>query len=217
MKKILMLMFLGIFLMGFVFAANREQAQDSTGPYHDEIITAGGMNGTPNQIQTNSEIRNRIKAGNYDVEGKQIRIEEQVNNKIRLKSQDISADTDLELEEDTSNSQTKLKTTLSNGRNAEIKIMPDTASETALQRLKLKACSEENNCSIELKEVGQGEEVRVAYEVRAEKQAKVFGLFRTQMRVESQVDAETGEVIQTKRPWWSFLATEEDEVVESSE
>ena len=31
--------------------------------------------------------------------------------------------------------------------------MPNTASETALNRLKLKNCNEENNCNIELKEV----------------------------------------------------------------
>ncbi len=214
MKKVLMFLFLGIFLMGFAVAANGEQAQDTIDQY--EVVASGGQRGDSNKIQTSSEIRERvkIKAGNYDIEGKQIKIEERVNNKIRLNSQGISADTDLELEEDTTNSQSKLKATLSNGRNAEIKIMPDTASATALARLKLNVCSEENNCSIELKEVGQGENVRAAYEVKAQKQAKVFGLFKAKMQVESQIDAETGEVIQTKRPWWSFLATEEDEVVE---
>ena len=28
------------------------------------------------------------------------------------------------------------------------------------------------------------------------------------MDVEAQVDAESGEVIQTKKPWWAFLASE---------
>jgi len=43
---------------------------------------------------------------------------------------------------------------LSDGRNAEIKIMPDTASQTALQRLNLKNCTDD--CSIELKEANIG-------------------------------------------------------------
>jgi len=28
------------------------------------------------------------------------------------------------------------------------------------------------------------------------------------MNVEAQVDAETGEIIRVKKPWWAFLASE---------
>lgn len=98
-----------------------------------------------------------------------------------------------------------------NGKNMEVKIMPDTASERALERLKLNVCSEENNCSIELKEVGNGNQTKAAYEVKVEKQARVLGLFKTKMQVQAQVDAENGEVIQTKKPWWAFLASESEE------
>ena len=89
--------------------------------------------------------------------------------------------------------------------------MPDTASERALERLQLKTCSEENGCSIELKEVGQGDQVKAAYEVQVQKQAKVLGLFKTKMQVQAQVDAENGEVISAKKPWWAFLASESEE------
>ena len=106
---------------------------------------------------------------------------------------------------------TKLKVKLSNGINSEVKIMPDTASEKALERLKIKVCSEENNCTIELKEVGQGEQVRAAYEVQVQKQAKFLGLFKTKMQVQAQIDAENGEVIRIKKPWWAFLASESEE------
>lgn len=93
----------------------------------------------------------------------------------------------------------------------EVKIMPDTASERALERLRLNVCSEENNCSIELKEVGNGNQTKAAYEVKVEKQARVLGLFKTKIQVQAQVDAENGEVIQTKKPWWAFLASESEE------
>lgn len=98
---------------------------------------------------------------------------------------------------------------LSNGRNAEIKMMPDTAAETALQRLRLRNCNE--NCSIELKEVGQGQQTRAAYELKTQRNSKVLGMFPAKMNVQAQVDAETGELVKVNKPWWAFLATEAEE------
>lgn len=127
---------------------------------------------------------------------------------------ETEADTELELElENESGSQgnkTKIMTQLSNGRNAEIKIMPDVASERALERLRLRVCTSENNCTLELKEVPVRDENRLAYEIHAEKQSRVLGLFKAKMQVQAQIDAETGEVIQSKKPWWAFLASESE-------
>ena len=89
--------------------------------------------------------------------------------------------------------------------------MPNTASETALQRLRLKVCSEENECQIELKEVAQNNQIKVAYEIKTQRQSKILGLFGARMQVQAQVDAENGEIIQVKKPWWAFLATEPQE------
>ena len=108
----------------------------------------------------------------------------------------------------------KLIATLSNGRNAEVKVMPTQAAETALTRLRLKLCEE---CSIELKEVGKGNQSRLAYEIKTTKNAKLFGLFQVRMGVEAQVDAENGEIIQVKKRWWAFLATEPAETSEEPE
>lgn len=125
--------------------------------------------------------------------------------------------TELELEQEivedeaTGKNRTRLRAKLSNGRKGEIKVMPDTASKKALERLRLKVCSAENNCTIELKEVGKGNETRLAYEVQAERHFRILGLFRTKARVKAQVDAETGEIIRVKKPWWAFLATEPEE------
>ena len=90
---------------------------------------------------------------------------------------------------------------LSNGRNAEIKIMPDAASEKAIERLG------ELNFTIELKEVGQDENVKAVYEIKGEKQGRFLGIFKIIAKVQAQVDAETGEVVKIKRPWWAFLAS----------
>ena len=97
---------------------------------------------------------------------------------------------------------------LSNGRNATIKIMPNTASETAIERLRLKVCSVDNNCTLVLKEVGNGSKISMAYQIQANKDSKLLGLFKKKMKVEAQVNAETGDVLSAKKPWWAFLATE---------
>jgi hypothetical protein len=109
---------------------------------------------------------------------------------------------------------TRARLNLSNGRNAEIKIMPNTASETALARLRLRNCNESNKCTIELKEVGKGNETRAAYEVQVQRHFRILGMFRTKANVRAQIDAENGEVIRTNKPWWAFLASEPSEIEE---
>jgi hypothetical protein len=161
-------------------------------------------NGTGNQVQ--------IQAGNYITpSGGQVQIQAQENNQFRLESGAVFAHTSMQMTQEQAGNGTTLRATLSNGRFAEIKIMPDVASEIALEQLRLRVCSEDNNCTLELKEVGQGEQVRAAYEVQVQKQARLFGLFKAKMQVQAQVDAETGEAIQTKKPWWAFLASESEE------
>lgn len=103
---------------------------------------------------------------------------------------------------------------LSNGRKAEIKIMPETASETAIARLG------ELNFTIELKEVGKGtpgtdcigktdclDNDRLVYELTGKKEGKFLGIFKIMASEKVQVDAETGVVVSVKKPWWAFLAT----------
>ena len=80
--------------------------------------------------------------------------------------------------------------------NKEIKIMPSTASETAINQLRLK------NYEIVLKEVG-----KPMYEISGQRDVKVIGLFKSEMSVVSYIDADTGIVENTRKPWWGFLAT----------
>ena len=108
------------------------------------------------------------------------------NYKRVLEISGIDVETDLNVETD-SNSEVHVK--LSNGKNAEIKVMPVTASETAIARLRLNVCSEESGCEIVLKEVGQKNETKATYEVKAKKMYKAFGLFKARADVKAYVDA----------------------------
>ncbi len=137
-------------------------------------------------------------------DGKIIEVNSIDSQTRRLKSGSVKVETKLpvEVEENT------IRITQSNGAKSEIKIMPSTASETALTRLRLKVCNETNNCTIILKEVGIGAETKLVYQVKAQKNVKVLGLFKAKMNVEVNVDAETGNIISEHKPWWAFIATQ---------
>ena len=175
------------------------------------------QNKSENKNKTNQGlgqiIRNMVRAGVYtSPEGYEIRVSEMAHNKIRLMVKNKSADCDeCNITEEKVNNKTRLIIHLSNGKEKIIIIMPDKASERALERLKLKVCNETNNCTIELKEVGKGNQTRIAYEIQVERHFKLFGLFKSKALEKAQVDSETGDtIIIVKKPWWAFLASKSD-------
>ena len=97
---------------------------------------------------------------------------------------------------------TKIKARLSNGNFTRIKILPDQASEIAKQIFN------STNYTITLKEVEHKNIPRVVYNIRANKHGKFLGIFKFAMKIEGQIDPETGEVISISRPWWAFLVRE---------
>lgn len=224
MKRILNLVIVGFLVLNmcFVLAAG---SQEDTGVSNDNVMVTGSQNGSTTQANVATEtanqgdatalqnqIQSQVRAGNYEnSEGKQIQIQEMSNNQIQLKSGNSEAKTTMKVESKTVGDKTSLSAKLSNGRDAEVKIMPDVASEKALERLRLKNCTMEAECSIELKEVSKGDEAKLAYEVKTQKTSKILGMFKKTMNVQAQVDAENGEVIQVNKPWWAFLATESEE------
>lgn len=210
MNKILLIFVIFLVSFSFVFAnGNNPNEQDDDVNNSDD---QPGNNGNQYGILT------ATSEGTYINEnGKEMKLEK-VQNMNRLRVGGHYADySSLELQQEASLTGTKFKAKLSNGQNAEIKIMPDVASERALERLRLKVCQEEEGCKIVLKEVGKGEDVEAAYELETDKEAKVFGMFKTKMKVRAQVSAENGEVIRVNKPWWAFLASETDELEEEVE
>ena len=151
-----------------------------------------------------------ISPGKHYYNGDEVDVSEN-GSKKRIRVQNISADCECNLTQERVQNKTTWKMSLSNGRNAEIKVMPNTASETALARLRLKVCSPERNCTIVLKEVGSSNETKATYELDTDRESKVFGFAKKKMKVVAFVDAETGEIIKVKKPWWAFLAKESEE------
>lgn len=200
MKKIISLMIVGILVLSFVLA---QQGQN---------VMSGQDNSENSDDDSVGSSENQNREGNEF--GETERVEAQINtnsqNKKEIRVGEYVAECDCELVQNGS----KVMAKLSNGKNAEVKVMPDTASEKALEMLRLRVCSSENNCTIELKEVGSGEKTQLAYELQTQRKAKFLGLFGTEMQVKAQVSAENGEVISVNKPWWAFLASEPEETSE---
>ena len=52
------------------------------------------------------------------------------------------------------------------------------------------------------------EQSRAVYRINEKRQARLLGLFPVELDIESSVDAESGELVSSRRSWWSFLTIE---------
>lgn len=104
------------------------------------------------------------------------------------------------------NASTKVELYKSNGtlygifKNNETKkiIFPDQVDEKIQEKIKAKL----ENKNITLNEDGY-------YEVQGNKKARLFFLFPVREKINAQVNAENGEVIKIRNPWWGFLAKDD--------
>ncbi len=121
------------------------------------------------------------------------------DSQIKIKVRDVEINSGVDFEKDGNS----LKAVLSNGNKAEVKIMPDSASARAIEKLETKGLS------IQLKEVGEGNDLSVVYEAKGNKTVKFLGLFKVRAEVEAVISAENGEILRLEKPWWYFLAFKE--------
>jgi hypothetical protein len=89
---------------------------------------------------------------------------------------------------------------LSNGKEKDIKVMPYQASENATKKLG------DLGWNITLKTVGQGDDQKYVYNLEGNEQSKFLGFLNINVNINAQLDSFTGEIINIKKPWWSFLA-----------
>ena len=140
----------------------------------------------------------KIKIENRTVDG---RVREKIEYESEGDELEVEAEEGIDLEEESNATHYKLR---SNGNVTEIKIMPDTASEIALERLRAL------NFTIELREVKHKNIPRVVYHIESNKTGRFLGIFKFAMKVQGEVDPETGEFLGVSKPWWAFLVAGED-------
>lgn len=224
MKRILFAGLTGILIMGLFFNlvyaksdSNNKGISGKVGMEEGKKIASNAVATFANKEEIKNkvnEFKEKIKENNgwFEFEGNTIQIKEQTKDKKEILAGKINAKTGLNLTaEDIGDGKIGqiLRAYLSNGRYAIVKIMPDSASEKALKILGAKCL--DRNCTVELKEVGKGNKTRLAYEIETEKNSTILLFFKKKMKVGAQVDAETGEIIFIKKPWWSFIAKEKDD------
>lgn len=142
-------------------------------------------------------------------EGEQITIKLNDSSSIIIESSGVYATSELNLtsEREITDNKIKLTANLSNGREAEIKIMPNIAFSKA-QGILVTKCSLAEECTLILKETGAGSQIRAVYLFGTKKVYMLFGLFAKRASASAEVDAETGEVISVKKPIWRIFAFE---------
>lgn len=198
MKKTIFAFLFVLLTTSLILAGNENQNQQ-------------GILGQEIEARIQERVQERLQNGtSLNILGKEVKVKTENGKEIEIEFEGIKAKSKINLssEYDEIENKTSLKAELSNGKNSSIKIMPSTASQRAIERLQLKVCNPEEGCQIELKEVGEKNQTKATYEIKAKKEGKFLGLFKTKIDVEAQVDAETGEIIKTKKAWWAFLASE---------
>lgn len=144
-------------------------------------VTIKGYDEDGNEVEIELSIERRVKDG-------------EVFEKIKVKGYEVESELEFE------NESGKLKVKLSNGNRSEVKIMPDTASMRAIENF------ESRDIKVELKEVGEGNNLSVVYEAEGNKTVKFLGLFKVKAQVRAVISAENGEVLRLDEPWWYFMA-----------
>lgn len=191
------ILIIGVLAVGIVSAVNDSNKTNRSN---------GIGSGLSSQI---AEKRTEFKSGNFTTSlGKFLAVKQIVAGMLEIREGNSVAKTKLNITK-VENNESKVEVDLGNGKRTELKIMPSTASETALAKLRIKVCNETNNCTIELKEVpvGNGNKT-IEYNVQIERHARILGIFQAKMKASEEVDAETGEVIAEHKPWWAFIATQ---------
>jgi len=143
----------------------------------------------------------KIKVENRTVNGN---VREKINYEADGEELEVGAGEGIKIEEESNATDYRLKARIRNGNVTNIKIMPDTASEIALERLRAL------NFTVELKEIKHKNVPKVVYNIETNKHGRFLGIFKLSMKVEGQIDPETGEFLGVSKPWWAFLVAGED-------
>jgi len=133
-------------------------------------------------------------------------VREKFRYEIKGKNITVDAEDEIDLEENTAGSNYSLRARLRNGNHTNIRIMPDTASEIALERLRAK------NFTIQFRERLHNNVPRVVYNIESNDDGRFLGIFKIRMRANAEVDPETGELLDVNKPWWAFMVAESAEV-----
>jgi hypothetical protein len=124
--------------------------------------------------------------------------------KVKINDQEIDSDLEIEGEEATDSA----------GNKHQIKITPQELRALIRNRLRIHNDSE---LKIQLRERTHNNVPRIVYNIETNENGKFLGIFKMASKATTEVDADTGEVLEVKRPWWVFLVRRTDDLDISGE
>ena len=130
------------------------------------------------------------------------RDEDGISKKIQIEGDDIAIDSDLEIDDLFEGNESELGAVLSDGNRTRIKILPERARIIARERLK-----NANISNVTLEEIRDRNVPRVVYKIESNQNGRFIGIFKLKLKAETQIDPETGEVLDVNTPWWAFLVS----------
>jgi len=159
----------------------------------------------------------RIKRRFIDEDGNEVRIDirieeiikdgrliRKIRSKRKIRGEYFEVETELELEDDFEGNRSRIRAKLSNGNFSLIDVLPEEAHEIALERLRSR------NLSLKLIEIRHKNIPRVVYNIQTNKNGRFLGVFKLKIKMEAQIDPETGELLGIAKPWWAFLVSGEE-------
>lgn len=148
-----------------------------------------------------NEVKIDIRIEEIIKDGKLIR---KIRSKRKISGEYFEVETELEIEDDFEGNRSRIRAKLSNGNFSLIDVLPEEAHEIALERLRSR------NLSLELIEIIHKNIPRVVYNIQTNKNGRFLGVFKLKIKMEAQIDSETGELLGIAKPWWAFLVSGEE-------
>ena len=151
--------------------------------------------------ENGNEVRIDIRIEEIIKDGKLIR---KIKSKRKISGEYFEVETELELEDDFEGNRSRIRAKLSNGKFSLIDVLPEEAHEIAFERLRSR------NLSLELIEIRHKNIPREVYNIQTNKNGRFLGKFKLKIKMEAQIDTETGELLGITKPWWAFLVSGEE-------
>jgi len=218
MKRVLITLFILMFAISFIFAASdnsqiQANAQSKNNSQNQSISQYQKGNLTQAQVGKITQSKNQLKIqaqnqecpSNCSCNGSTIKCQLQNQTKEMTIRAGNSGNTIIQVKNTNASTQVQLYKsegkvygTFKNNETKEI-ILPDEIKAKIEARLRKRVRLQNENMT--LNENGE-------YQIRAEKQARLFWVIPVKEIVNAQVDAETGEIIRQRTSWWGFLASD---------
>ena len=217
MQKVVLILFLMFLVLGIYINApliiadrNGDGSGNNSGSDSNSITDNSGSSDDDNETEIENEADDNDENETEDEERVRIRIKEErrfidedgrevkIERKIKIKDGEVEIRTKLKVEGRGAN----LSIVDSEGERHIVRVTPE-----RLRTLIMESLGADNITGFSLDEIKHKNIPRIVYKVNSEHPGRFLGIFKLAIKAETQIDPETGEIIDINVPWWVFLIT----------